>query len=375
LIIEREESERKRELITNKLTELVNQVSDITGTKIESSVEGLSVLIKKITSIVDESTMIKGKLMTTGEIASSNEKENKANRETITRLVGEINKFEKTVSDHVVIVDALKAERDCALNSQKICETEIKTLNERITNIQTAWQSTKADMETKESNFTDKLKNLKTLEYDALYHKNAYEALKEQVATLLSDGFVKVEAKEDEIKEKIRLLMTSSKDRGLMIANMEEKINQLAGQLSEQIKIYKDMEAKYQYNDRHVIDLEHRLKSLDSEYCANEVMRDNLKSDRIKYLSFLERMGKVLKVSEVSADIGLDMNVDLILARADQLVRMEGDSLADKQTNMVKQMKEQVGNILMGRRNHIFLLNINITFCKCTFILSFLFSY
>ena len=139
------------------------------------------------------------------------------------------------------------------------------------------------------------------------------------------------------------------------------------------------MEAKYQYNDRHVIDLEHRLKSLDSEYCANEVMRDNLKSDRIKYLSFLERMGKVLKVSEVSADIGLDMNVDLILARADQLVRMEGDSLADKQTNIynlqrkVKQMKEQVGNILMGRRNYFCLLNINIIFCKCIFILSFLF--
>ena len=141
------------------------------------------------------------------------------------------------------------------------------------------------------------------------------------------------------------------------------------------------MEAKYQYNDRHVIDLEHRLKSLDSEYCANEVMRDNLKSDRIKYLSFLERMGKVLKVSEVSADIGLDMNVDLILARADQLVRMEGDSLADKQTNIynlqrkVKQMKEQVGNILMGRRNYFCLLNINIIFCKCIFILSFLFTY
>ena len=135
-----------------------------------------------------------------------------------------------------------------------------------------------------------------------------------------------------------------------MIASMEEKIKQLANQLSEQIKLYKDMENKYQRNEHHAIDLEHRLKSLDSEYCANEVLRDNLKSDRIKYLSFLERMGKVLKVSEISADVGLDMNVDLILARAEQLVKSEGDTIADKQTNIynlqrkIKSLKEQLDN-------------------------------
>ena len=63
---------------------------------------------------------------------------------------------------------------------------------------------------------------------------------------------------------------------------MESKINQLATQLADQIKLYKEMEAKYSNNEHNVIELEHRLKSLDSEYCANEVLRDNLKSDRIK---------------------------------------------------------------------------------------------
>ncbi len=131
---------------------------------------------------------------------------------------------------------------------------------------------------------------------------------------------------------------------------MEEKINQLAGQLAEQIKLYKEMEAKYSNNEGRAFELEHRLKSLDSEYCANEVLRDNLKSDRIKYLSFLERLGNVLKVSEISADVGLDMNVDLILARAEQLVKLEGDAISDKQTNIynlqrkIKQLKEQLDN-------------------------------
>jgi glycerol-3-phosphate responsive antiterminator len=61
-------------------------------------------------------------------------------------------------------------------------------------------------------------------------------------------------------------------------------------------------------------------------------------------------MGNILKVSHISADVGLDMNVDLIMARADQLVKMESDSIQDKQTNIynlqrkVKQLKEQLDN-------------------------------
>jgi hypothetical protein len=64
----------------------------------------------------------------------------------------------------------------------------------------------------------------------------------------------------------------------------------------------------------------------------------------------LERLGHILKVSQISADVGLDMNVDLLIARAEQLVKMEGDSLQDKQTNIynlqrkVKQFKEQLDN-------------------------------
>lgn len=135
-----------------------------------------------------------------------------------------------------------------------------------------------------------------------------------------------------------------------MIASMEGKIQQLANQLTEQINLYKELEAKYHRTEAHSIELETRFKSLDSEYCANEVMRENLKSDRMKYFSFLERIGAILKINEISADLGLDMNVDLIVARLEQLIKMESESLTDKQTNIynlqrkVKSLKEQLDN-------------------------------
>ena len=64
----------------------------------------------------------------------------------------------------------------------------------------------------------------------------------------------------------------------------------------------------------------------------------------------MERIGNILKISQISADVGLDMNVDIILARVEQLVRSESDSLQDKQTNIynlqrkVKSYKEQLDN-------------------------------
>lgn len=63
-------------------------------------------------------------------------------------------------------------------------------------------------------------------------------------------------------------------------------MQQLANQLTEQINLYKELEAKYHHGEARVVELETRLKNLDSEYCATEVLRDNLKSDRVKVSNY-----------------------------------------------------------------------------------------
>lgn len=217
-MIEREEAERRTETLTNKLNELAVKITTATGVSITGTTTGLDILVTKMTEIINENSMLKGKLVTTTDNLTHNESENKANRETIQRLVNELNKFEKDATNAKLASDSLKAERDMALNTIKVLEKEIETLKERMTNIQTAWHSTKTEFEKKETVYTSYEAKLKEFEYQAMYSNNCLTALKEQVATLLSDGFVKVEANEEQIKEKIKLLMTSSKDRGLVIS-------------------------------------------------------------------------------------------------------------------------------------------------------------
>jgi chromosome segregation ATPase len=227
---------------------------------------------------------------------------------------------------------------------------EIQMLKERLETIQSAWHATKSEMEQEKLKYNEYDAKFKSFEYDTLYATGCLKSFKEQVSTLLSDGFVRVEPNEEDIKEKLKQLMTSSKDRGLMLASMEAQITKLKTELTTQTAYCRELEIKSERNEGRCMELEGRLKSLDSEFCAHEVLRDNLKSDRVKYLAFLERLGNVLKVTEISADIGIDMNVDIILARAEQLVRMEGDGIHDKQTNIynlqrkIKSLKEQVDN-------------------------------
>lgn len=60
---------------------------------------------------MNESAMMKGKLMTSHENFTHLEAENKANRETIQRLVNELNKFEKDSVNNKLAFESLKAVR------------------------------------------------------------------------------------------------------------------------------------------------------------------------------------------------------------------------------------------------------------------------
>jgi hypothetical protein len=107
--MEREEAERKTESLYNKLSELTSKVTTITGVTISSNITGLDLLIAKINEIMNENSMVKGKLLTTAENSSKIDAENKANRETIQRLVNELNKLEKDSTNNKLSFENLKA--------------------------------------------------------------------------------------------------------------------------------------------------------------------------------------------------------------------------------------------------------------------------
>ncbi len=121
-------------------------------------------------------------------------------------------------------------------------------------------------------------------------------------------------------------------------------------QLQEQIEINKETDKKRHHTESHLHELEHRVKTLDNDYTTNEVYRENLKQDKMKFLHFLERLASIMKIENISHELGYELNPDVILTRAEQLMKLENNSIVDQKTSIyslqrkLKQMKEQLEN-------------------------------
>lgn len=159
---------------------------------------------------------MKGRLVKIEEINRSIELEAHANRSTIQHMANQLHVHEQNAVSHRLQLDNMRAERDTALNEKLAMKHELDTVLSRLDSVQKAWQTTRGELEQRENKYTTHEQHVKQLQDDALYAKTAFDAFKQQVGQLLSDGYVKVEPKEDQIKEKIQLLMQSSKDRGVV---------------------------------------------------------------------------------------------------------------------------------------------------------------
>lgn len=49
-------------------------------------------------------------------------------------------------------------------------------------------------------------------------------------------------------------------------------------------------------------------------------------------MKFLEQLNEKMKLDSIAAEVGFDMNVNAILARVEQLVKLEGDAVIESKT-------------------------------------------
>lgn len=157
------------------------------------------------------------------EVNRSFDMETQANRATIQQMANQLHVYEQNNVNHLLQIDSIRAERDAALMNATAMRTELEAARGRLDSIHKAWQNTRGELDQRESKYSSFENHVKQVESELLYAKSTLDAFKQQVAQLLSDGFVKVEPKEDEIREKIQLLMQSSKDRGAVSVELPRR--------------------------------------------------------------------------------------------------------------------------------------------------------
>ncbi|UJR35149.1 hypothetical protein I4U23_027918 [Adineta vaga] len=348
---DRETNERRTDGIYKKLHELFAQLNVTLGTDYgQPSTSAFEIVINRIADMNAENALLKGKMIKLEEANKVLEQDSQTNRATIQQMTNQLQSYDHNTVSHRLQIDAIRAERDGALHDKETIKNELETVKSRLESIQKAWQNTRGELDERENHFSSNALHFKQLENDLNYSKSCFEAFKQQVGQLLSDGYVKVEPKEDEIKEKIHLLMQSSKDRGIIITNLQNQKEQLAKQLQEQIELNKESDKKRTHTESHLYDLENRLKTLNMSCTSADVYRENHKQDKAKFTHFLERLGSIMKIENYSTEMGYELNPEVILQRAEQLMKVEYGSIHDQQSSVcnlqrkIKQMKEQMEN-------------------------------
>lgn len=116
------------------------------------------------------------------------------------------------------------------------------------------------------------------------------------------------------------------------------------------MEINKDCEKKRAHTESHLYDLENRLKTLNMSCSSADVHRENHKQDKAKFCHFLERLGSILQIENYSIEMGHELNPEVLLQRAEQLIKVQHVSIHDQHSTVhnlqrkIKQMKEQMEN-------------------------------
>ncbi|KAJ7990813.1 hypothetical protein DPEC_G00290810 [Dallia pectoralis] len=268
------------------------------------------------------------------ESVRSYEVECKASRETLMRLVAEVARERRNAADSAEALDLLRLELDSALLTRK-------SLTERLERSQHVVEATKQDAMCMESRIQEMEGNLQSSEAERKASQNSLLAFLREVGVLLQLG---TSPTEEEILQTLKDLCTSHGTMTLNVEEVEKRLSNVSEAVSRQTELHHSALQRAQLAEKQVTDLRDRLQGLEAELVTLDVHRDGLSHNQQHYEQFLEQLSERMKLDSIATDLGFDMRLQLILSRAEQLVKLEGVALVESKTlahNLQRKLKVQ----------------------------------
>ncbi|XP_064505212.1 coiled-coil domain-containing protein 170 isoform X3 [Pseudopipra pipra] len=252
---------------------------------------------------------------------------------------------------------------DSATIERQSLEMEIRNLQDKLTVNQKALDTSKRELHSLKKSSAELDGSLKSSRAEARTAWSSLEAFKEQIATLLSSGSAIVEPSEKAILERIREINGKEESKQIMVSQLETQIAKLTEALENQTRLYHKALERSRKAEKCSESFQDQLKQLEEELLTIDLMQDGLKLEKQKYLKFLEQLKEKMKLDSLAAEFGFDMNMDAILARVEQLVKLEGDAVIENKTvahSLRRKLKTQKEK-LESKELHVNLLRQKVT--------------
>ncbi|NXH20340.1 CC170 protein, partial [Bucco capensis] len=358
-----EESMAQTSKISREYEELLTQFSGFLDTDIREKENPQEHLMSKVSEICKENLTLKDQVAALQETVHIHEVESKASRETIMRLVSEVTKEQKKAAGYYQDMEKLSKNLDSALIGKQSLEMETRNLQDKLTANQKALDASKQKLHNLEKSSSELDESLKSSKEEARTAQSSLVAFKEQIATLLSSGSAIVKPSEKTILERIQEINCKEENKEIMVSQLETHIDKLTEALENQTRLYQEALERSRKAENCSVTFRDQLKHLEEELLSFSLMQDDLKLEKQKYLKFLEQLNEKMKLDSLAAEVGFDMNVDMILARVEQLVKLESDAVIENKTmaySLRRKLKTQKEK-LESKELHMNLLRQKIT--------------
>ncbi|NXL88479.1 CC170 protein, partial [Alectura lathami] len=327
-----EEHKAEASKMSRKYEELLTQLSEFLDTDVREKDKPQEHLVSKACEICKENLALKDQVAALQEAINGHEMESKASRETIMRLVSEVTKEQKKAAGYYQDMETLSKDLGSAQTVRQSLEMDIRNLQDKLTANQKAWEASKQELHNLKKSLSELDGSLKSSKEEARTAQSSLEAFKEQLATLLSSGLSTVAPCEKDILERIQEINCKEEGKERMVSQLETQIAKLTETLENQTTLYQEALERNRKAEKQSETFQDRLKHLEEELLSIDIMQDGLKLEKQKYLKFLEQLNEKMKLDSIAAEVGFDMNVKAILARVEQLVKLEGDAVIENKT-------------------------------------------
>lgn len=284
-------------------------------------------------------------------------------------------------------------ERDASISAKQIIEQDIEMLKSKNSDIQRVWLETQKELDIKSGLYAKF--EADSAKIDASFDASIkqFKEFREVVAQLLSDDYFKCTNDPEDIKEKINLLMVSSKHRGHVImknidqifnliyffklktiAILESQIQELNGRLAEEESAKNELQVHVETHLNRISELEEKYKLVDIEIVEkrNFIEKRDLEKEKVclklsyltckililffKVYEFLDKLVTLFRLPITSAAVyhtSLEKNLQLILNKIETDINVNSEALTQLKAvefekksydKKIEALKEQLKN-------------------------------
>ncbi|XP_030247785.1 coiled-coil domain-containing protein 170 [Sparus aurata] len=278
-----------------------------------------------------EKERLKMRIVVLEESVKSCELECKASRETVLRLVAELDRERRKAASSAAALDSVKVELDGLVVGRRSVEIEKDTLTERLEAGKRVIEAARRESSCLEKQVEELERNLRSSQRETEAAEQRLQVFLKKMAGLLQGKSVNV-------------VLPTQEDILHQVDDLCSKLCHVSEELSEQTELQLSALQRAQLAEQQVQDLRERLQGLETELLTADMHRDGLRHNKQHYEEFLEQLSETMRVDSIAVDLGFDMRLKLILSRVEQLVKQEATALVESKSltySLQRKLKSQ----------------------------------